>query len=485
MNPFWSPDGQFIAYFAGDKLKKIPVGGGVPQTICDAPNRDVMASPSGSWNAEGVIVFSTGTGSPLMRVQAAGGPATPITKLDTAVGEIKHGFPQFLPDGRHILYFAGNSDQSKGTVYVQELGSRDRVLAMRNSLRAVWAPPGYLLIAKVRTLYAQRIDPNSFRLVGEPVALAENITSHLPSGAAGFSFSGGILAYATSDPGGMGQLAWYGRDGKRQAAVGKPAAYTSIRMSFDERIAIASIGLVGTSDTWTIDLATGVQRRATTDGQTSFVLGPLSPDGERLAVNLIGSGGVEQTSPTGGNTRVLGPAPLYADDWSPDGQFLFCRDVNGDHWGLLKADGSQQFQPVGNGTRGTQIRFAPDGKSVAYVSTASGPGEVVVASFPSFAGKHQVSIEGGVHPVWRKDGKELLFESLNGNVMSAEIRTADGKIEAGRPKVLFPTQHQHSAGSGSFRYWPAPDGKRFLVLEREKQTAAETTVVLNWASGLK
>src|SRR5262249_51954276 len=126
-----------------------------------------------------------------------------------------------------------------------------------------------------------------------------------------------------------------------------------------------------------------------------------------------------------------------------------------------------------------------DGKSVAYVSSASGRGEVVVASFPSFAEKRQISIDGGVHPVWRKDGQELFFQALDGVVMSAEVRIAGGKIEAGIPKPLFKTQHQHNAGSGSYRYWPAPDGKRFLVLEREKAAGPQTNVVLNWAAALK
>jgi len=283
----------------------------------------------------------------------------------------------------------------------------------------------------------------------------------------------------------VGQLAWYARDGKRLEAVGKPALYTSVRMSLDDRVAVVSIGPIGSADVWTIDLATGALRRATSGGHATFVLGPLSPDSQRMAVNLGSSKGILEAGPTGGNTRVLGPAPLYADDWSPDGQFIFCRDVNGDHWALLRADGSQQLQPVGTGLRGFQIRFAPDGKSIAYVSRASGRVEVVVTSFPSFAEKRQISIDGGVHPIWRKDGQELFFQATDGTVMSAEVRIAGGKIAAGIPKPLFKTQHQHNPGSGSYHYWPAPDGKRFLVLEREKPPAPRTIVVLNWAATLR
>ncbi|HUA62122.1 MAG TPA: hypothetical protein VML19_25420, partial [Verrucomicrobiae bacterium] len=486
-SPFWSPDGQTIAYFADDKLKKVAVAGGSPQTICAAPH-SAAAMPmeaGGAWNSDGVIVFSTGADSPLMRVMATGGTANPITRLDASAGETRHAFPQFLPDGRHILYFAGNSDQSKAAIYVQELGSPDRVMVMRNSLLGAWAPPGYLLFAKGTTLYAQRIDARSFQLSGDPVSVAENVRAHDPSGTTNFNISGGILTYRASDAFVVGQLAWYGRDGKRLESVGKRAVYTSVRMSLDDRIAEVSIGPIGNADVWTIDLATGAMRRATSNGHVTFVLGPLSPDSQRMAVNLGSSQGILEAGPTGGNTRVLGPPPLYADDWSPDGQFLLCRDVNGDHWSLLRADGSQQIQAIGNGIRGFQIRFAPDGKSVAYVSSASGRGEVVVSSFPSFAAKRQISIDGGVHPVWRKDGQELFFQALDGRVMSAEIRTAGGKIEAGIPRPLFKAQYQQAAASGSYHYWPAPDGKRFLVLERENAADAQTIVVLNWAATLR
>ena len=109
----------------------------------------------------------------------------------------------------------------------------------------------------------------------------------------------------------------------------------------------------------------------------------------------------------------------------------------------------------------------------------------MVASFPSFAEKRQISIDGGVHPVWRKDGKEILFQALDKMVMSAEVRTDGGKIEVGIPKPLFKAQHQQNAGSGSYRYWPAPDGKRFLMLEPEKAAAVQTIVVLNWAAALR
>ena len=149
--PFWSPDGQFIAFFADEKLKKIPSAGGSPLTLCDAPRTtSLIAGDGGTWNDDGVIVFALGPESPLLRVPAAGGPATPATTLDASAGETRHSWPQFLPDGRHVLYFAGNKDPSKSAIYVQELGSSQRTLVIRNLHRAAWSPPAYLLYPRER-----------------------------------------------------------------------------------------------------------------------------------------------------------------------------------------------------------------------------------------------------------------------------------------------------------------------------------------------
>jgi Tol biopolymer transport system component len=480
--PFWSPDGQFIAFFVDDNLKKIPSTGGSAQTLCEARGASA-GGDGGAWNAAGFILFSTGLDSPLMRVQAAGGSATPATRLDTAAGENRHSWPQFLPDGRHVLYFAGNRDLSRSATYVQELGSSARTEVMRNVLHASWSASGYLVFARGESLYAQHLDPKSLRLTGEPVPLAEGIFGHNPSGRVPFAVSGGVLVYRTSPNTRMAQLAWYGRDGKRLAAVGAPGVYLSVSISPDDRSAALCVGWPR-ADLWMLDLTSGGLRRMTNEGQMSFVIGPWSSDSQRLAVNLANSKGILDVTAGSGQTRPFGPAPYYADAWSLDGQSLIVRDTNGDQWSLLKADGSQQVQPIPNApTRGMYVRFAPDGKLVAYSSLESGRAEVMVASFPSFAERRQVSTNGGTRLNWVKN--ELLFQATDGTVMSTVIRTAGGKIEASVPKPLFKLQPQVS-GSGSSLYWPTSDGQRFLVLERERpDSPAQVMTVLNWAAELK
>jgi serine/threonine protein kinase/dipeptidyl aminopeptidase/acylaminoacyl peptidase len=484
--PFWSSDGQFIAFFADDKLKKIPAGGGSPQTLCEAPSSagPKMSGEGGTWNPAGDIVLSPGAGSPLMRVSAAGGLPTPVTKLDIPGGENRHAWPQFLPDGRHLLYFAGNQDQSKNAIYVQELGSEARIKVVLSTGHAAWSQPGYLLFLRGLTLFAQRMDPRNFQLSGDAVPVAEGIFVHSPSGRAPFEFSGGVLAYRAVPDVVMGQLAWYGRDGKRLSAVGKPAAYTSLRLSPDDKSAIVSIAPVTRGDVWIVDLATGGLRHITSGG--TFVLGPWAHDAQRLAVNLSSSQGVLEVAPTSAGSRRLGPAPLYANDWSPDGRFLLCTDINGEHWTLLRADGSQQMEAISPAlSHAFDFRFAPDGKHVAFTTTDTGVPEVVVSSFPSFAERHQVSIDGGSSPAWVKDGREIVFQQPDGTVMSVEIRAAGGKIEASVPKPLLKRRPRSGRGLSSYFFWPTSDGERFLAIESNQANAAQTVLVLNWSAELK
>ena len=482
--PFWSPDGQSIGFFADDKLKRIPIAGGLPQTLCDAPRpaRQQAAGDGGTWSPAGVIVFATGEG-PLMRVTSAGGLPTPVTTLDTTEGETHHSWPQFLPDGRHLLYFAAGGDFSRSGIYVQELGSRQRTLIRRNPHRGAWSAPGYLLFANDRTLFAQRMDAGRLRLSGEPFPVADGINDDNLSGRSGFDISGGVLTFRTYAAAGLAQLAWYGRDGKRLGDVGKPGDYVSLRLSPDDRSAALQVGVLPRSDLWIMDLASGGLRRVTNGEQISFVLGPWSPDGRRVAVNRSLARGILEADAVSGSIRPLGPPPVYATDWFPDGSFVLCSDANGERWSLLRPDGSQQIQPLAKaGVRGNFARLSRDGKWIAYQSSESGRVEIVVASFPGFEEKRQVSVEGGQLAVWRKDGKELLYRAPDGMITAVPIRTTGGRIEAGIPQGLFKVRTRNG---GPFEYWPASDGQRFLVIEREEPLAAQIMVAVNWAGELK
>jgi len=481
--PFWSPDGQFIAFFADDKLKRIPAAGESPQTLADARrgNAGRVSGDGGTWNREGVIVFAPG-GKALVRVPAAGGIATPATTLDPQ--EAYHSWPQFLPDGRHLLYFAAGKDSGQSAIYVRELGSSQRTLVLKSTIRAAWSPPGYLLFVRENTLFAQRMNPKTYQLESEAIPVAEEVGANELTSRGAFAVSeNGVLVYRGGVMSRTRQLAWYDRDGKRLEGVGKPGEYMNIALSRAEKSAAVVVGSPTRGpDTWIMDLSSGVLTRMTLDSQSSSRMGPWSPDSQRLAVN--GSdGGIRELSVASGKTRVLAPDTLYANDWSPDGNSLVCTDREDHRLVLLPLTGETTPRTIlDTAYLMRMFRFSPDGHWVAYASNESGRFEIFVAAFPTFAEKRQVSSAGGVSPYWTKDGKEIFFVAPDRTLMSAEIKTGL-RIEAGVPKQLF----RLPAISGPLTALaPAGDGKRFLVLESEQANQpAQVVVVVNWLAEMK
>jgi Tol biopolymer transport system component len=175
--PFWSPDSQSLAFFTNDKLKRIAIAGGEPVTLCEAKP---SGPAGGAWNQEGLILFGGEDG--LYRVPASGGVPARITQVDTARYETGHGFPQFLPDGR-LLFYIQSTDTSVQGVYVATLGEpRERSRILATDHKALYSPPcrnhpGLLLWLRERALLAQAFDIGKLRLEGEPVRLADNIST--------------------------------------------------------------------------------------------------------------------------------------------------------------------------------------------------------------------------------------------------------------------------------------------------------------------
>ncbi len=174
--PFWSADGRSLAFFADGKLKKLGVSSGQVQTISDAPS-----GRGGTWNKDGVIVFTpdAALGAGLYRVSASGGTPTPITKPDTSRGEQSHRWPMFLPDGKHYLYLAANFGGRKGgtsRIFVGALDSNEKHFVVEATANASYAAPGYLLFPREKTLLAQRFDLKRFALTGEPITILTEIS---------------------------------------------------------------------------------------------------------------------------------------------------------------------------------------------------------------------------------------------------------------------------------------------------------------------
>jgi Tol biopolymer transport system component len=486
--PFWSPDSQSIGFFAREKLKRAAVSGGSVQTICDVSKSASLGADGdgGTWNKEGVIVFADRRGTPLMRVPAGGGMPAAVTALEK--DEVRHSWPQFLPDGRHLLYFAVNKEPANSAVYIQELGSARRIQVLKTPTRGVWAPPGYLLFVREGTLFAQRMDLKTFQVEGEPLTVAPEVAANEGNGRSAFAVSqNGVLAYrsgAIGAIGGIRQLTWYGREGKRLGVVGRPGEFFNPSLSPDEKSVAVLVGKIGKLDTWVMDLASGVLTRMTRDSQELITFAPAwSPDSQSLAITQ--AAGIEEIALASGKVTPLAKDILTgADDWSPDGRSILCNDGNRNRLSLLPlADGARVQTILDTSYRKSSFRFSPDGQHVVYVSDESGASEIYVASFPSFAVKRRVSTSGGLYPVWAKGGNQIFYRATDGMLMSAEIRTGS-KLDAGIPQPLF----KFGTGTLGNRFAVTADSQRFLITEsaqKDEGVQAEITLVLNWDAGIK
>jgi Tol biopolymer transport system component len=479
--PFWSSDSRFLGFVAEGKLKKIEVSGGPAQKICDAPT-----GSDGSWSPEGVILYD-GTGAdPIHRVSAAGGTPVAAVKPDPGRKETTVAWPEFLPDGRHFLYMATGQKPEDNEYRVGSLDSAEtKSLAPAQTLVS-YAPPGYLLFVRDRTLVAQPFNAKTLRTTGEPVPLAERVGTDAV-GLARFSVSrDGTLVYRTGESG--NRIVWMDRTGRESEAVGDPGDHANLAFSpGGDRLAFEFADpRSGGRDLWVRDLKRDVSSRFTFGGSDSFC--PLwSPDG-RTIVFTRDQDLFEKTADGQGEEKLLLKSDEFkvACDWSRDGRtIVFMTRSGGTGWDIwqLPMSGDRKPIPFLN-TKFSEVVpvLSPDGRLLAYGSNESGRFEVYIQSFPGPGGKWQISTAGGGEPRWRADGKELYYRAPDQKLMAVEIKTAGG-FAAGVPQPLFAARFV--SGLMRSRYLPAADGRRFLLMTMlGREALTPTTVVLNWAGTL-
>jgi len=489
--PFWSPDSRFIGFFAGGKVKKMEVAGGPAITLCDAPN-----GRNGAWSKNDVMVFQMDAAGPLLRAPAVGGSATTATELDVASREVSHRFPSFLPDGRHFLYTDYISVEGQTTVYVGDLESKDRRRVFAGATNAVYVP-GYLLFVRERTLMAQAFDIGKLAVTGEATPVAEQVTYDAGNARGQFSASqNGVIAYIVGGNAGEAQLTWFDRSGKTLGTVGRPGLLTSAAISPDGSLVAfdRQDPQSGVMDLWLDDLRRDTESRFTFGARNSL-LPVWSPDGGTIGFLTFGGDGRRngqafRKAVNGvGREEALDGVSGAPDDWSRDGRYLIWetsaltpktgRDIWVQPLTPDKAGDRKPFPYVETNFNERFAKLSPDGRWLAYQSDESKQYETYVQTFPSQGGKWQVSTNGGQHPVWSRDGRELFFLDLSGKMMAVEVPTSGEKFDPGAPKALFDTR---MAGNG---YDVSKDG-RFLIPTLVGAGANQSMmVVVNWTAGLK
>jgi serine/threonine protein kinase len=501
--PFWSPDSRYLGFFAQLKLKKIAVSGGPAQSLCNAG-----IGSGGTWNSEGVILFSTaGLLGSLQWIPSAGGTPTDVRKVKEA-----YAYPAFLAGSRHFLYSLSYAAPGMRGIYLSSLdgGEPRRILADSSSAlfaSSAGSRTGHLLFRRQNTLMAQPFAATSGQFRGEAFPIAEEVNPLTGNTLMPATVSGtGTLVYASGSASSGSQIVWYDRAGKVLSLVGAPGAVFTPAISPDERsVAYSRSTGPGTADIWLRD-SRGIETRLTADPSGNYV--PLwSPTGDRIVWDSNRRGSLDlyqkPTSGSGQDEALLPPITTAlpvtsnrsADQWSRDGRFIVYSEVasNGkqDLWVLPLGSGDRKPTPFLK-TEFDELhgQLSPDSAWMAYASDETGQREVYVRAFPSGEGVRRISIAGGDQPRWRRDGKELFFAGADGRMMVVPIKAVTGpkpSFEPGPPVPLFESHVINTPStSGVFQYDVTRDGKRFLVVTDNLAAAnSPLTVVVNWYAGLK
>jgi len=493
--PFFSPDGQWLAFFADGALQKVAVRGGAPQRICTVKGVSLGAS----WGPGDTIVFGV-RGGPLSRVAATGGVPQPIPASGVAA------WPQVLPDGHTVLFSTGENPTlglltSIAVMSLDGTGKRliartpdaagdgPAVLSQGGGIaQAQLLPGGYLVYGQSRNpgaIQAIAFDPVSLTPKGPSVTVTDAVERGRNGGGVYFAVSsGGLLVYAAT--GERHQLVWADRTGAVTPVSPERGAFRMARLSPDGRqVAVAMNDDTRRSSIWFYDAARGTRRRLTNDLHS---LTPAwRPDNHSVTFT---SGGLLESSPDRTDADILlsrenakallpvGTSP-YSSFWSHDGrELLFHADDQG-IWALTRA--TRTIRPVLRDHNESGADFSPDDGWIAYVSRESGRDEVYVRRYPDLTGTVALSSEGGAYPRWSADGREIFFRRGDA-LMAVSIETSPA-LKADAPRMLFRGRFTGVGGDGSFDV--SPDGRRFLLVKSDEAAALNRlTLVQNWIDTL-
>jgi len=487
--PFFSPDEQWVGFFAQGKLKKTRVDGGDPVSLCDAP-----AGRGASWGEDGSIIAALDAQVGLSRVPQEGGNPVSVTTLSP--GETTHRWPQVLLGGKAVLFNAsiayGNFDEAEIAVVTLQDHRRKTVLE-HAGMYPRYLPSGHLVYVTKGTMFAVPFDPDRLEVRGAATRLAEvSINPALGSAQLDFSRSG-TLAYRTGGREGLKTLQWLDGAGKTESLKTEPAFYVHPRLSPDGSRLAYLVGQGSSTDLWIYDLQRDKTTRLTNGIVTSSAA--WSPDG-RFVV-FPAAGGIFWTRADGaGKHRPLTQSrgnPIQSTSFNSDGtRLVYSEQIPG---------GGAEIRTVPVDSRSGQLQagkpelflntaallafpaFSPDGRWLAYADAPAGIYEVYVRAFPDNGTQVQISNAGGTMPKWSRNGHELFYRTEDNRIMVANYSVKGESFVAEKPRVWSAKQLANLGLAVNFDL--APDGKRFVVLmpaesPEPRETQSHVKIVTNF-----
>ena len=501
--PFFSPDGAWIGFWAGNAIKKVPVAGGPSATISGVPEGGGWGA---SWGEDGTIFFASPAG--ISKVSSAGGTAATVTTPDASKRE-RHLLPYTLPGGRGLLFTTVISrDWETANVVLLSLDTGEQRVLIPGGADARYVSTGHLVYMKTGTLMAVPFDMSSRQVTGAPVTLVEGVmqgvnapNSVFETGAGQFAVStSGTLIYALGgiSPNLESAWMWIDRTGDARPVATVPAGpYLFSRLSPDGQKVAVNVRRAAsrTSDVWVYDLVRGVPTRLTFEGSNTWPV--WSPDGKRVvygarttglanlyAANADGSGQPERLT-----TSDYEQIPSSWSSTTNTIAFLQRPQVGSYGIWVLPMEGDRKPRLfLESRFNLSHPEFSPDGRWIAYLSNESGTSAVYVQPYPGPGEKIRISTGGGTEPLWSTNGRELLYRPLTRQVFSAAIRSLS-PFRADTPRLLFELKDGTYESTSPVRSWSvSPDGRRFLFSRFGESTYTPVTmmhVVLNWTEELK
>jgi len=505
-DPFFSPDNQWVGFFADSKLKKISVQGGAPVTLCDAP-----FDYGASWGEDGTIIAAVHRISGLFQVTAAGGRPQPFTRLGK--GEASHRWPQTLPGGQAVLFTASPATVGIENSNIEAVWTKSGVTKtlVAGGYFGRYLPgdrgAGYLVYLSDGLLMGVAFDAGRLEVRGTPTPLPEDVAANSTSGGGPFDFSAGpsghgTLVYLAGKGASQTRpVMWLDSSGKVQPLIAAPGDYTFPRFSPDGRRLALNIGSSRGTDIYLYDWQRETMTQLTFGGRAQ--LGIWTPDGKHIAFNSSDSGfGIWWIRSDGsGRPQQIFAGQSIVSPWSfsPDGTRLAYHQVNTetsrDIW-TLPLDLSDPDHPRPGKPEPFLVtpsdenvpEFSPDGRWIAYRSDESGASEVYVRPFPAGrGGKWQISTGGGLYGMWSNNGRELFYETGDNRIMVVDYTVNGDSFVPGKPR-LWSGKEIFNPGSSNLAL--APDGKRFAVFPMPEAAGPEKgsvhiTFLLNFLDELR